>query len=82
MDFIRNSYSKQTTLVLSGSTPGVSMLFPDATDGLRAGQLPQIVGGSGWARNDASVDGPGENNATIAPNTPASATPAPRGGGR
>ena len=40
MDFLRESFGKRTTLVLSGSMPGVGALFPDALEGLKAGQVP------------------------------------------
>lgn len=44
MDFLKEGgFGKQTTLVLSGETPGVPMLFPSALEGLKVGQLPQIV---------------------------------------
>ncbi|MBX3410106.1 MAG: hypothetical protein KF859_09505 [Phycisphaeraceae bacterium] len=43
MDFIRESYGKRTTLVLSGSMPGINMIFPDSLDRLRAGQVPAPV---------------------------------------
>lgn len=43
MDFFRTSYGKRTTLVLSGSMPGVSLLFPNSIDGLKAGELPKIA---------------------------------------
>jgi len=40
MDFIREAYGKRTTLVLSGSMPGVNLMFPNSLDGLKAGQIP------------------------------------------
>lgn len=43
MDFLTTTYGKRTTLVLSGSTPGVGLLFPEALMGLRDGEVPPIV---------------------------------------
>lgn len=43
MDFLREAYSKRTTLILSGSTPGVGLLFPESLVGLRDGQVPAVV---------------------------------------
>lgn len=43
MDFIRTSFGKQTTLVLSSSMPGIATLLPDALDGLKAGELPRLT---------------------------------------
>src|SRR5262249_31113866 len=40
MDFIRDVYAKRTTLVVSGSMPGMWMLMPDALDSMRTGQIP------------------------------------------
>ena len=79
MDFIRTSYAKSTTLVLSGSTPGVRMLFPDATEGLKAGQIPSVVGDPVWAARQSDTQEPA---GTLAPNAPASTTDPVRGGGR
>lgn len=42
MDFFRTAYGKRTTLVLSGSMPGVSLLFPNALDGLKSGEIPKL----------------------------------------
>lgn len=42
MDFIREVYGKRTTLVVSGSMPGMWMLMPDALDSVRSGQIPPI----------------------------------------
>lgn len=46
MDFLREGLGKQTTLVLSSSTPGVRLLFPDALDELKAGKIPAPAGAS------------------------------------
>jgi len=43
MDFIRESMSARTTLVLSGSMPGIAMLAPDALEGMQAGQIPTLT---------------------------------------
>jgi membrane protease subunit HflC len=46
MDFLREGLGKQTTLVLSASTPGINLLYPDALDQLKAGQVPAPAGGN------------------------------------
>ncbi len=46
MDFIREAYGRRTTLVLSGAMPGLNMLFPDALDRLKSGQIPSPVEGN------------------------------------
>jgi len=43
MDFIREVYGKRTTLVVSGSMPGMWMLMPDALDRVRTGQIPPLT---------------------------------------
>lgn len=44
MEFLRDGgFGKQTTLVLSGDTPGVPMLFPSALQGLAPGKVPQVT---------------------------------------
>lgn len=50
MDFIRESYGKRTTLILSGSLPGLNLLFPDAIEQLKAGQIPSPSEGN-WISN-------------------------------
>jgi membrane protease subunit HflC len=45
MDFIREAFGKRTTHVLSGSMPGVNLLFPDALERLRSGQIPSPTDG-------------------------------------
>lgn len=56
MDFLKEAYGKRTTLVLSGSTPGVNLLFPDALAGLKDGELPRVASGH-WLRD--AMDGRG-----------------------
>lgn len=46
MDFLREGLGKQTTLVLSASTPGVGLLYPDALEQLKSGQIPAPAGPS------------------------------------
>ena len=43
MDFIRDVYAKRMTMVLSGNMPGIWMLFPDATEQMRTGQIPPLT---------------------------------------
>lgn len=44
MDFLKDGgFGKQATIVLSGNTPGVPMLFPSALEGLKVGEVPQIM---------------------------------------
>ncbi|MBK9188105.1 MAG: protease modulator HflC [Phycisphaerales bacterium] len=40
MQFIREAYGKQTTLVVSGTMPGMWMVFPNALDKVSPGQIP------------------------------------------
>ncbi|MBS0196815.1 MAG: protease modulator HflC [Planctomycetes bacterium] len=47
MDFLREGFGARTTLVLSSSTPGIRLLYPDALDQLKAGQIP-APGDSNW----------------------------------
>ncbi|MCX5691298.1 MAG: protease modulator HflC [Planctomycetota bacterium] len=46
MDFIRQTFGKRTTLVLSGSMPGVNLLFPNALERLKSGQIPTPTEGN------------------------------------
>ncbi len=46
MDFLRDTYGRRTTLVLSGSTPGINLLFPDAIGQLKSGQIPSPFQGN------------------------------------
>jgi modulator of FtsH protease HflC len=46
MDFIREAFGKRTTLVLSGSMPGVNLLFPNALNQLKSGQIPTPTEGN------------------------------------
>jgi membrane protease subunit HflC len=67
MDLIRNFRAKRTTLVLSGSMPGVSMLFPNALDNLKAGEIPTITPGNWLAdamktKSDAAAKGEAKNS--------------------
>ncbi len=44
MDFLKQGgFGKQTTLVLSGDTPGVPLLFPSALEGLKQGEVPGVI---------------------------------------
>lgn len=43
MDFLQQAYAKHATIVLSGTTPGVGLIFPDALAGLEEGKVPQVV---------------------------------------
>jgi modulator of FtsH protease HflC len=46
MDFLRDTYGRRTTLVLSGSTPGINMLFPDSVGQLKSGEIPSPFQGN------------------------------------
>lgn len=39
-DFLREAYSKRTTLVLAADIPGIRLLFPDALDAIKRGEIP------------------------------------------
>ena len=43
MDFIRDVYAKRMTMVVSGSMPGIWMLFPDATEHMKTSQIPPLT---------------------------------------
>jgi membrane protease subunit HflC len=43
MDFIRDVYGKRMTLVVSGSMPGMWMLWPDALDSVKSGTIPKLT---------------------------------------
>ncbi len=43
MDFIRDVYAKRMTMVVSGNMPGIWMLFPNATEHMRTGQIPPLT---------------------------------------
>ncbi len=43
MDFIRDVYAKRMTMVVSGSMPGVWMLFPNAMDSMAQGKIPPLT---------------------------------------
>jgi len=43
MQFIREAYGKQTTLVVSGTMPGMWMVFPNSLDKLTAGEIPSPI---------------------------------------
>jgi len=65
MEFLKDGgFGKQTTLVLSGDTPGVPMLFPSALDNLKTGQVPEVmrrgVLGESVARKPAAANGGGK----------------------
>jgi modulator of FtsH protease HflC len=59
LDFLREAYAKKTTMVLSGSTPGVGLLFPDALAGLKDGEIPRVISRN-WL-SDAMQPGPKAN---------------------
>lgn len=46
MDFIRESFGRRTTLILSGSMPGINLLFPDAVEQMKSGQIPNPMQGN------------------------------------
>jgi membrane protease subunit HflC len=61
MDFIREVYSKRTTLVLPSSMPGIQLLMPDALDKVKAGTIPPLSHGpSSRKPKNAALD-PGED---------------------
>lgn len=43
MAFVRSALAKRATLVLSSSMPGISVFFPDALEGVRAGSVPAFA---------------------------------------
>jgi len=48
IDFIRSMEGKSTTLVLSGSMPGMGLIMPSALDGLKAGEIPPFSAPKSW----------------------------------
>jgi membrane protease subunit HflC len=67
MDFIREVYAKRTTLVVSGSMPGIWMLMPDALEAMRKGGIPPLTkapvnmpGANGSKKVGAAGEEPGE----------------------
>ncbi len=48
IEFIRNMEGKSTTLVLSGSMPGMGLIRPNALDGLKAGAIPPFETPKSW----------------------------------
>jgi membrane protease subunit HflC len=43
MEFIREVYAKKMTMVVSSTLPGIGLLFPDAADQMRTGQIPPMT---------------------------------------
>jgi len=46
MDFIQDSFGRRTTLILSGSMPGINLLYPDSVAQMKSGQIPNPMQGS------------------------------------
>jgi modulator of FtsH protease HflC len=51
IDMLREAYASKTTLVLSSTTPGVGLLFPDALAGFKDGEVPPVVTGNWLSRS-------------------------------
>lgn len=48
IEFMRDALSKRTTLVLSGSMPGMSLFDPNALDTLKSGEIPAMNMPGNW----------------------------------
>ncbi len=50
MRFIEEAMMRQATLVLPGTLPGMSMMFPNALDNIKEGQVPRLALPEEWTR--------------------------------
>ncbi len=60
IEFMRDAMAKRTTLVLSGSMPGMSLFDPNALDSLKSGEIPAMRMPGNWltsAADGGTTDG-------------------------
>lgn len=67
MELLRDTISKRTTIVLPSSMPGVTLVAPDALNGLKAGQIPDMNLPEDW--KTASTEGKAEPAGAGGPGT-------------